>query len=124
MPQLSYTEEARRSPTGCILCGTQKGPFIDCNVPQITFWHATGNKTVETWVYVCVGSPENPGCAVQMGRLTGALIDRTVIGELQEMIGNLNQEVAELRNALSKKSLKVSDVVASGMIISEKVLAP
>lgn len=116
MPQLSYVEKATRSPTGCIMCGTQAGPFIDCNVPQITFWTAEGNKTVDTWVYVCVGSEENPGCAVQMGRLTGHLVDTFKMYELGQLNHNLNGEVAELRAQLAKKTLKVDDLISSGVL--------
>lgn len=117
MPQLNFVEQATRSPTGCLLCGTQKGPFIDCHIPQITFWSATGNQTIDSYVYVCVGSEENPGCSVQMGRITGALVDRGVVADLQDMIEGLNSEVADLRNALLKKQLKVEDVIASGLIL-------
>lgn len=116
MPQIRYVEHAERSPSGCFLCGRQTGPFIDCNVPRVQFWTPTGSQIVDTWVYVCVGIEENPGCAVQVARMSGLMVDRSMHDDVLGINSQLNGEIAELRGLLSKKTVTVAELQEHGLL--------
>jgi hypothetical protein len=97
-------------------CGATTGPFVDLQVPFVKVPTAIGILDAEGGVYLCVGTPENPGCAVGIGRLTGQLVDITKIKEMHDVNETLNQEIAGLRGALSKKTLHIGDLVTSGLV--------
>ena len=111
MPYIDYVTKADRSPSSCMTCGNINGPFVDLKLPEVRFATPNGIQHTEAWCYLCVGSEENPGCAVQVGRMTGLQVDVATLRELQEHCETLNQEIADLRAALAKKTIKVGDVI-------------
>jgi len=92
-------------------CGTNAGPLIDFDIPFIKVPTAVGIMDANGGLYLCVGTVENPGCAVQVGRMTGMMVDTSKLEELQAHVENLNTEITELTALLSKKTLTVGDVV-------------
>lgn len=116
MGQFTYVQEANRSPGYCMCCGEVNGPFIDLSLPFVKVASAIGVIDAEAQSYLCVGNAERPGCAVQIGRLTGLTVDTAKMDELHEVAQSLNQEIAELRAALSKKQVTVGDLVSAGVI--------
>ena len=117
MGQFIYTQQATRSPGVCMACGNVNGPFVDLSIPFIKVPTAIGVLDAESGVYLCVGSEINPGCAVGIGRLTGLMVDTVKLAEAHGVIGELNEEVAELRKQLSAKaSVKVEDLLRLGVI--------
>lgn len=111
MPHLDFVAQAQRSPSTCICCGNHNGPFIDMKMEMVSIATAIGVQQLSGAAYLCVGNEENPGCAVQIGRLTGVMVDASKLAEMKEHAETLNQEIVELRASLSKKSLKVEDVL-------------
>ena len=117
MPDMRLVQTADRSPTQCAACGTNKGPFIDMDVTTFSVATPTGwTPIVDGTIYLCVGIPENPGCAVQIGRKTGMLVDRIEYEDAINTIQGYEAENRELRAISKKKSITLAD--------AEMLLAP
>ena len=110
MPELRLVEKSDRSPSGCVFCGSQLGPFVDTSVEVIQFWTASGVQSTRTRMYVCVGSTENPGCAVQIGRRTGLMVDKSKMEEMQKYVEDLHSEIASLQATVAQKTVKIGEV--------------
>ncbi len=116
MGQFQYVQQAQRSPGYCMCCGAVVGPFIDLSVPFVKVPTAIGILDAEGGVYLCVGTADNPGCAVQIGRLTGMVVDTAKLDEAVAHAETLNTEIASLRGAIAKKSVTVKDLLDSGLV--------
>jgi len=97
-------------------CGTVVGPFIDLDVPFIEVPTSLGILDAEGGTYLCVGDSDNPGCAVQIGRLTGLMVDTSKLNEAQAHSEDLNTEIVTLRAWLAKKNISVKDLLDSGLV--------
>jgi len=116
MPQFNFCQTATRAPGICMACGTPVGPFIDLSLTFVKVPTALGVMDAEGVNYLCVGTVENPGCAVHIGTMTGKVVEAVAYEQLREHAGMLNQEIAELRGALSKKTVSVKDLIDNGVI--------
>lgn len=111
MPQFNLIQAADRSPSCCMACGGTAGPFIDFDVPYIKVPTDIGVLDATGGVYLCVGTPENPGCVIQAARMTGRMVDTSKLEEQEEHNATLHEEIADLRGALSKKTITVGDAM-------------
>lgn len=111
MSAFNLVQQPSGSPACCLACGGVGGPFIDLQLPFVKVPTAIGVLDSEGPVQLCVGTVENPGCVVQMGRMSGLMVDTVILVEMQEHVKALNTEVAELQGALGKKTVKVEDVI-------------
>ena len=117
MAEFRLVANAERSPTMCAACGTNKGPFIDLDVTTFSIATPTGwTPIVDGSIYLCVGIPENPGCAVQIGRGTKMLVDRTDYDQALAELGAVVDELSETRKIAKKKTISLED--------AERLLAP
>ena len=119
MSQFNLVLQPSGSPSCCLACGGAVGPFIDLQLPFVKVPTAIGVLDSEGPVHLCVGTVENPGCVVQMGRMSGLMVDVSTLAELQEHVRELNAEIAELHATLAKKTLKVEDVIQSMQLKKE-----
>lgn len=112
MSAFNLVQQPSGSPSFCLACGGSRGPFIDLQLPFVKVPTAIGVLDADGSVYLCVGTDENPGCAVQIGRMSGLMVDTSILHDLQRINEQHREEIAELRGLLSKKSLTVGDVMA------------
>jgi hypothetical protein len=97
-------------------CGTTTGPFVDLSVPFIKVATALGVMDAEGGTYLCVGRAETPGCAVQIGRVTGLVVDIAAAEELLVSLSDARSESASLREQMKLKTLTVGDLVEAGFV--------
>lgn len=117
MPEFRIVQHADRSPSMCVACGANTGPFIDVDISTFSIATPTGwTPIVDGTVYLCVGTRENPGCAVQIGRKSGHLADALLLEDAQLENEQLHAEVAELKAIGKKKTISLAD--------AEKLLVP
>lgn len=109
MAEARMVQHAERSPSACVACGTNKGPFIDLDVSIFKLPTATGMMDVDGALYLCIGTPANPGCVVQIARKTGLMIDVELYEEKREEIDHLSQRIADLEALMTKKTIRLED---------------
>lgn len=123
MPQFKRAEKAERSPSFCVACGGNNAPFIDLSLISFQVGSANGLVEIPGNIYLCVGTPENPGCAVQIGRLTGQLVDIGTVAEMQQLIDTQQQHLAEANASLRKKTVTVGELADIGFFNMETLTA-
>lgn len=110
MAEFHFTERANMSPTVCWFCNGHEGPFVD----------AMMEDQLRRRVYICIRTPENPGCALQIAREAGGLDPRQRL-DLENKLSNahrvndeLTTKVAELEGT---RTINVSDLEGMGFIV-------
>lgn len=88
-------------PQGCFLCGSHNAPYLDTQLTDPTIQTADGPVTVKGRVAICIGVPERPGCAVQLGRTAG-LIDPERLTVAQENWSISQDRIRELERELAE----------------------
>lgn len=117
MPEFRIVQHADRSPSMCVACGANAGPFIDVDISTFSIATPTGwTPIVDGTVYLCVGTHNNPGCAVQIGRKSGLMADQVVLEEALLENEQLRAEIAELKAIGKKKTISLAD--------AERLLVP
>jgi len=110
MSQFKIVQAADRSPSCCMVCGRNDGPFIDFDVPFIKVPTAIGVLDSNGGLYLCVGNDNNPGCAVQVGRMSGQMVDFTELVAMEAHALTLADKLAEANALLKKKTVTVGEV--------------
>lgn len=109
MADLTLTTEPKSPFNGCLLCGSHGPEFVDAHFEQPSVSTPYGLQTLPVRVYLCVGTEENPGCAVQIGRLAG--LDRVAGSEI-ERLRRLTSELARERDeALAQRVVPVPELL-------------
>lgn len=118
MSQMRVVEKAERSPSCCAVCGGNNAPFVDLQLISFRVNTPVGVQEIEGTVYLCVGTPENPGCAVQVGRLSGQLADVSTVAEMQEQLDSLEAQLAKMTTTLKTKTIKLGELEEIGITIT------
>lgn len=98
MAEFRMVANAERSPTNCIACGNHVGPFVDFNSTISQVPTTVGVMDMDIGFYLCVGSPETPGCVVQIARMTGLTVDSTTHDKTVADLKASQARVAELED--------------------------
>lgn len=114
MAEMRVAAAAERSPSVCVACGGNNAPFVDLQIMEFKVNSPAGVVDVAGHLYLCVGSPERPGCAVQIGRLTGQLVDLVELQEAQRQLKNKDDRIGDLEQALKGRSVKIGDLEQLG----------
>jgi hypothetical protein len=98
MAEFRLIAHAERSPTTCIACGRHTGPFIDLNSTILQVPTTVGVMDLDIAFYLCVGDAEQPGCVVQMARMTGQMVDATTHAETAMRLSSAKARIEELES--------------------------
>lgn len=117
MAEFVRVERAHNTPTACYFCGGTEGPFVDTLMEQYTHGR----------VYICVRRPENPGCALQIGRVAGGLDPmqaetlRAALSEVEEVRDKLAERVDELE---ANRTISIAELEERGLIVRKPAGRP
>jgi|SRR5215467_1216045 len=109
MGDLNLVQHATYSPTWCMACKSDTGPFIDTRIEEVTINTAHGAEIFTGHVYIC------SSCVTQMAHLIGCIVPEEARklhderGELLFRVQILEDELADARDnkVVSREDFKV-----------------